>query len=294
MSLGTAPLGSVPLGASPSAAAGGDTTINAGTKALVITTFAASIANDVGVSAGVAALSLTSYGASVSLGNNVSAGSTALLVFPKVAGIVVNTEVGVGVGSLTISPKTATIDTGGVVNVGVASLNLLPYVASIVVDRTVNAGTKALSLTPYAAIISAGAGSTTYNLVVGNQMITTLSDTNFPLEVAVDDSGGVTGLAITAALRDPNSSSSYLDFSDGVFKTSGWTTKEVSLVEIGSGFYGTTLDISAITNFPSANHAVIEYGVTGSVIAVSSGLLTIAQTWEHAKALTLGKFIGLK
>ncbi len=135
---------------------------------------------------------------------------------------------------------------------------------------------------------------TNYHVLVGRQMITTLSDTSAPIDLAVDSSGGVSSLTVTVALRDPANSTSYLDFSDSTFKTSGWVNKVKVLSEVGGGFYSTTLDVSSISNFPSVNHAVLEYSISGSVTAIASGVLSIAQTWEHAKALTLGKFIGLK
>lgn len=137
------------------------------------------------------------------------------------------------------------------------------------------------------------AAITDYLLIVEDQVITTLTDTKFPLELAVDSSGGVDGLTITASLRDPDDNTSYLDFNDNTFKTVGWTNKTTSLADYGSGFYGTTLDISAITNFPAANHASIEYDVAGAVTAISSSLITISQTWSDSRALTIGKFIAL-
>lgn len=135
---------------------------------------------------------------------------------------------------------------------------------------------------------------TNYHVLVGQQMITTLEDTKAPLEVAVDSSGGVGSLTVLASLRDAGDATSYLDFNDGVFKTSGWVAKSLALTEVGGGFYGGTVDLSSITNFPAANHLTIEYNISGSVTAVATGLITIAQTWEHAKALTVGKFLGLK
>lgn len=132
-----------------------------------------------------------------------------------------------------------------------------------------------------------------YHILVGQQMITTLSDTKAPIDLAVDSSGGVAGLSVSASLRDLGDNSSYLDFTDNTFKNSGWTTKTTALSEIGGGFYSATIDLTAITNFPSSNHLVIEYSISGSVTAVATGLITISQTWNNPSALTVNKFIAL-
>lgn len=46
--------------------------------------------------------------------------------------------------------------------------------------------------------------------------------------------GGVTGKTITLEIRDGSSATSYFDFNDNTFKTSGWTTKTVNLTEVGA------------------------------------------------------------
>jgi hypothetical protein len=121
-----------------------------------------------------------------------------------------------------------------------------------------------------AAIVS----SDTYHIITGQQMIATNVDTAFPLDVTVDDTGGVTGLTITASIRDSSDNTSYLDFDDDTFKTSGWTSKTTALTEYGSGFYGTTIDITAITNLPSGSHLSVEYDVSGTITAISGDVIT--------------------
>lgn len=138
-------------------------------------------------------------------------------------------------------------------------------------------------------------GLSTYSVLTGRQVIVTSNDTEAPIELAVDSSGGVTGLTVTVAIRDPGDSTSYLDFNDGTFKTSAWTTKNKSLTEIGNGFYSTTLDISAITNFPATNHAAMEFSISGSVTAVAQSVLTLSRMiWNDQWALTLPIYMGTK
>lgn len=132
-----------------------------------------------------------------------------------------------------------------------------------------------------------------YTIVAGKQMIAIKADASFPIDLSVDNSGGVAGLTVVYSLRDPSNSASYLDFNDSTFKTTGWGAKTQPLSDYGGGFYGTNLDVAGITNFPAVKHATIEYNITGSVTAISSSTLTIAQTWDEARALTVGKFIGL-
>lgn len=67
----------------------------------------------------------------------------------------------------------------------------------------------------------------------------------------VDENGdGVTGQTITVKLAEAGVTDSFLDFNDSTFKTSGWTTKTLTLVEDSSetGLYKVTWNSStAIT-----------------------------------------------
>jgi len=113
-----------------------------------------------------------------------------------------------------------------------------------------------------------------YRIITGQQMLAKNTDTAFPLDVTVDDTGGVTGLTINASIRDSSDNTSYLDFDDDTFKASGWVSKTTPLSEYGSGYYGTTFDISAVTNLPAGGHLSVEYAVTGSITAISGDIIT--------------------
>jgi hypothetical protein len=75
------------------------------------------------------------------------------------------------------------------------------------------------------------------------------TDTAFPLSLDVNrsGSGGVAGLTPLVALRRV-SDSLYLDFTDGVFKASGWTTRQAALAAVGSapGHYERALNVAAL------------------------------------------------
>lgn len=273
-----------------------DTNINAGFDTLAITEYTAKVNAETNVAAGIDTLAITTYNATVSLGVDVGAAVVSLNITTYAASINAETNVQAGVDALSITIYAATITLpSGATNViaNTAVLSITAYAAVIELDVAVAAGFVGLTITPRKATITSGTPITSYELIIGRQMIAYLTDTLFPLDIAVDSSGGVTGLAITVALRDPDDSTSYLDFADGTFKTGGWTTQYQSLDEYGGGFYGTNLDISAITNFPSAKHAAVEFDVTGSVVGVSQGVLSLSQTWLQAQALTVGKFLGL-
>jgi hypothetical protein len=84
----------------------------------------------------------------------------------------------------------------------------------------------------------------------------------------------ITGQQMIATNVDSSDNTSYLDFDDDTFKTSGWTSKTTALTEYGSGFYGTTIDITAITNLPSGSHLSVEYDVSGTITAISGDVIT--------------------
>lgn len=91
-----------------------------------------------------------------------------------------------------------------------------------------------------------------------------------PLTLAVTraSDGGVAGLTCVLQIRDASTPDSYLDFADSTFKTSGWTTKQASLLDLGDGLYVLSggLDIGSITNLPAAtNYLSAEYIVSGAV-----------------------------
>ncbi len=262
-------------------------------------------------------LTLTAYNTSVNVGTTVAVTRQSLVLSEKTVavnavknitvtkqGLVVTAyNVGINVGTnlivtkqaLILNEKNATVQqvTGTNIVVTQQTLTLSEKAVSINAVKNITVVKDSLILTTYVATVTSGATSTTYKTSTSKQIVVNLTDTGVPLNIAVDDSGGVAGLTITAQIRDAGDSSSYFDFSDSTFKTSGWVMKTATLTEYGSGFYGTTLDISSITNFPSGNHATVEFTVSGALLAVDSSLLSMNQTWLDSKALTVGKFIGL-
>lgn len=116
-----------------------------------------------------------------------------------------------------------------------------------------------------------------------------------PHTVSVSQTGGISGLTITFQIRDGTGTTSYLDFNDSTFKTSGWGQQSATLTSLGNGFYTGTIDMSSITNLPT-NALVLEYTISGTINAVVVAPLELVQhtIWGSVAALTLGKFLALK
>lgn len=74
----------------------------------------------------------------------------------------------------------------------------------------------------------------------------------FPLTLVVNraGSGGITGLAPTVALRDGADPTSYLDWGDSTFKSSGWSSKYAALTAVERGHYQRMLDLPAVGALP--------------------------------------------
>lgn len=125
------------------------------------------------------------------------------------------------------------------------------------------------------------------------------TETSLPFSIAVSQGGGLTGLTVQAAVRDAGSTTSYLDFADLTFKTSGWGQKEISLSEVGQGVYQGSVNIAGITNLPVTD-LVVEYYVSGRVSETGISPIIFLQrkianaVHTDARALTVPKFIGLK
>lgn len=84
--------------------------------------------------------------------------------------------------------------------------------------------------------------------------------TAYPLSLFVVENGvGVTGLSCTVALRNATTTDSYLDFSDGTFKTSGWTLQFAPLTEIGTGRYHRLLNAFTTTGLVEGMILAAEY-----------------------------------
>jgi len=88
------------------------------------------------------------------------------------------------------------------------------------------------------------------------------TSSTLPFELVVSD--GTTGLTVTVKFRDSTTADSFLDFNDGVFKTSGWTNQTLTLTSIGDGFYRNEYDISLAT-LPVVEFFVGEYLITGAI-----------------------------
>jgi len=105
--------------------------------------------------------------------------------------------------------------------------------------------------------------------------------TAVPVELLVDQSGGVPGLTVVVAVRDATSADSYLDWADMTFKAAGWVARQVALVDIGEGVYRLSagLDLTALTNLPAATHdLILEYDVTGAITARATEQVTLVQS----------------
>jgi len=64
-----------------------------------------------------------------------------------------------------------------------------------------------------------------------------VGETNVPLHARYLSNGiAVTGLTIRVQIRNTKTGY-YLDFNDNTFKNSGWTTKQITLADIGNGQY---------------------------------------------------------
>ena len=223
-----------------------------------------------------------------SAGTDISATTDALVLTESAATITFDVEVLATVDVLLLVEQAATITTTTDTQVDATTdaLSLTEQAAVITLDVNVTGTTDTLAISTYAVSVDLAVGS--QQIITGNQMITTKKDSAFPLEVAVDSTGGVTGLSVSATIRDINNAASYLDFNDSTFKTSGWTTKAKTLTDLGLGFYGTTLDITAITNLPTGKSLAIEYDISGSVVSIDHGVITFLDDY-----LTTGKYIGL-
>ena len=88
------------------------------------------------------------------------------------------------------------------------------------------------------------------------------------LNVSRQNTGGLTGLSPTVALRDVLVPGAYLDWSDSTFKTAGWVTKYAPMAEVERGNYQQILNLTAVGasagNVYSAEFNVVSGASTGS------------------------------
>ncbi len=118
-------------------------------------------------------------------------------------------------------------------------------------------------------------------------LLTDLTNTALALVLTVASGGtGVTGLSITVRLRDGETTNSYLDFADNTFKTSGWTTQDAALSEIGDGHYQRTLDVSAIVGLAIGDSLVAEYHNAASPPLDQSEVIIVEELQRVALTFT--------
>ena len=104
---------------------------------------------------------------------------------------------------------------------------------------------------------------------MGTTLEADFSDTAFPLTCVINTpgTGGVTGVPTTVAVRQSPMTNLYLDWATSTFKTSGWTTKNLSMTDLGTGAYQAILNVSALGFSPTTPlpvKLVAEYTSTGT------------------------------
>ncbi len=110
------------------------------------------------------------------------------------------------------------------------------------------------------------------------------TETALSLELSVDKNGGQTGLTAVVAIRDGATTNSWLDFNDGTFKTSGWTTRQAAMTEVSvgnaPGVYRATLDLTTVT-LPTGPFLVAEFDVSGTVVGNTIEVITLVDTFKR-------------
>lgn len=100
--------------------------------------------------------------------------------------------------------------------------------------------------------------------------------TTVPLDycLELEAVGGLTGQSPTVAVRDASTSNRYLDWSTGLFATSGWTTKYGSMIEVERGHYRRSWNTS-LGGLAAGFVAVVEYELTGTYKAVAEDIVRL-------------------
>jgi hypothetical protein len=87
------------------------------------------------------------------------------------------------------------------------------------------------------------------------------------------------------AVRNASTTDSYLDFSDGQFKTAGWVTKYASMTHVENGLYLNVFDVASLSlpagTFLSVEYAVDEPGVVGTtydMLLLTTSTYSVAPT----------------
>lgn len=87
--------------------------------------------------------------------------------------------------------------------------------------------------------------------------------------VPFDVQTGTTGQTVVVQLRKQGSTTLFLDFADGVFKSAGWTTKQLSLSEVGvTAVYTGSFNSTVGTEFQSQIYCIAEFLISGVVVGI--------------------------
>lgn len=95
------------------------------------------------------------------------------------------------------------------------------------------------------------------------------------LEIEMEGVGGLTGQAPTVAVRDSQSSTRYLDWSDNVFKTSGWVTQYSLMTEVQRGHYRHSWNTALTPGIVAGQYFVAEYHNPGPSVGDTADLIKI-------------------
>jgi len=100
---------------------------------------------------------------------------------------------------------------------------------------------------------------------------------SLPLVLSVNQPGlgGVAGQVATVAIRDAGSTNSYLDWSTGLFATSGWALKDGPMSDIGNGIYQRNLLLASAAGITAGMFFVVEYSTTGLVIGIDRAVYQV-------------------
>lgn len=108
--------------------------------------------------------------------------------------------------------------------------------------------------------------------------------TAFPLSLNLQQEGvgGIAGKSPTVRVRMGSTTNSYLDFSDLLFKTSGWAIRDALMTEIGDGHYQHTLDLALLPVVVN-DVLVAEFHVDdgGDVVGSAADLLIVVENGEE-------------
>lgn len=93
--------------------------------------------------------------------------------------------------------------------------------------------------------------------------------TNTVVSIEAQLNNGRTGATALVAIREADTTNSWLDFNDNTFKTVGWTTRQQTMAEVSAGntpgLYRTTIDITALLPARVAgDRLVAEFDVSAS------------------------------